>query len=231
MKRVLIFTDVDSWDPIDLGDYSDVKDLWDPMYPDDLRKVVMFDLSGTGPASLVSVDDCLQEGVYLMYDEMDEVSFHNLTDSCTGEDTFVLVHTSGLWIKETIPAHLQKNCLEGKHINRDDSFLYCPVFRKLADESGNKMERVLDFLVREQLRKACHLFLSGCMKPYNGDKDFLAAKDRLVADPRFGTLVHDFYENVYPNVTKAGERPPRTYRSYKGQFIPVRNALNATLWP
>ncbi len=43
MKRVLIFTDEDSWSAIDLD--RDVKAQWNPLYPNGSRRVVKFDLA------------------------------------------------------------------------------------------------------------------------------------------------------------------------------------------
>lgn len=227
MKRVLIFTDEDSWDDIDLAEYSNVKEQWDPLYPNDDRKAVKFDLSGDGPARLEVADDCLQDGVYLLYDDMDAATFHTLTDPCLGEETVVLVHTHGMWNKQTISPHLQLFCLEGSHTNYPDTKLYRPVFLILADNVGNKKDRVLAFLQKGWLQGTAHIFMSGCMTPYNANSDFLKAKDCLIAYPATSELVRAFYEDVYPNVTKRGE-PPRDYSNELKVFC---KALVSVLWP
>lgn len=235
MSRVLIFTNWDSWDGIDYGPHQDVKDDWEDSIPDQSREIVECVLDGPGPAYLRVVDDLtVHDGIYLVYDEMGEESFSKLEQQCSEDDTFILVHNHGRWTYGRIPSRLLHKCRKGLHENTNPSLLYRSIYLILADEGGDKMERVLDvlgFSRRARLRKAAQTFMSGCMTPYNGDPGFLAAKDLLSATLEVGGIVRKFYDEEYPNITKTGETPVRGYDSYRKQYIPVRDELNKAFWP
>lgn len=229
MKRVLIFTDIDSWDLIDLGEYNAVKEQWNVFYPNDSRPIVKCLFDKHGPAELEEVNDCEQEGVYLVYDEISKSLFNTLMNQCSENDTMLLVHEHGDWTQVKIPQQLKGNCRSGRHENSEpEKFLYNPVFSILADNEGDKFARVIKILnptEKDQLQNTILAFLMGCMIPYNEDPVFIEAKDKLISNPKCGSMVDNFYENQYPNSTKSGEEPPRSVIDYYEALTSVRDSL------
>lgn len=236
MSRVLIFTSLLSWNGIDYGPYQTVKDNWKNGIPAKSREIVECVLDGQGPARLQTVEDLknVGEGIYLVYDKMCEDTFERMLLQYPENDTFILVHDHGKWTYDLIPNRLRPNSRRGLHENTNPLLLYRSIYLILADEGGDKMERVLDvlgFSRRARLRKAALTFMSGCMIPYNGDPGFLAAKDLLSATLEVGGIVRKFYDEEYPNITKMGETPVRGRDSYRKQFIPVCDVLNKAFRP
>lgn len=235
MSRVLIFTNLKRWTGIDYGELSPVKTEWRGLIPNSTNSVVECVLREDASAQLRLVEDCsIHDGIYLLYDKMDKSLFDKLMEQCPEEDTFILVHTSGDWTMDKIPSRLLPNCKEGLHENTDDHWLYRPIYLTLADNQGDKMQRVLKVLEADPKAiwdAAAQTFMSGCMYPYFDSPDFLAAKDRLIAYPATSELVRKFYEDIYPNVTKRGEEPPRTRENYSVELKEFCNALVAVFYP
>ena len=164
-----------------------------------------------------------------MYDKMDESKFHTLMNQCSELETVLLVHDHGDWTKPKFPQRLQGSCHVGRHENRNpEKHLYKLVFSILADNEGDKFARVIKILnptEKDQLQNTILAFLMGCMIPYNEDPVFIEAKDKLISNPKCGSMVDNFYENQYPNSTKSGEEPPRSVIDYYEALTSVRDSL------
>lgn len=235
MSIVLIFTNPKSWNEIDYDEYAHVKQAWKGLIPNDSRKVVECVLREGDSAKLENMEDRPphDDGIYLVYDKMDQSSFDKLMEKCPVTDTIILVHTKGKWTIDTMPSCRLPNCKKGLHENYDDRYLYRPIYLILADNKGNKMQRVLDVLgwdPKAVWKAAAQVFMSGCMYPYNDDPGFLAAKDSLIANPALRELVLKFYEEIYPNEAKRNETPKKDRESYASALNTFCDDLFSLVW-
>lgn len=234
MSIVLIFTNPKRWNEIDFGDYLPVKQAWKDLIPNAERTVVECVLREGGSAKLEDMKDRPphDDGIYLVYDRMDQSLFDKLMEKCPVADTFILVHTGGKWTIDKMPPCRLPNCKQGLHENTD-SYLYHPICLILADDQGNKMQRVLEVLggdPKAVWKAAAQEFMSGCMYPYYDSPWFLAAKDRLMDNPDTRELVRKFYEEIYPNEKRRNEEPKKNRESYAEALKQFCEDLVAVVW-
>lgn len=143
MNRILVFTNEISWRGI--SDKIRDKVEWNP-YPNKNNPLM----------------ECAP-GVYLVYDNIDDIKLNQLFEDGSIEHFYILLHTSGRKIKDF--DSWQDCCFikTGKHENNDFD-LYKPTFEIIVDQEGNKLERIVK-KVFMPIKEAAIELLNECLVP------------------------------------------------------------------
>ena len=179
---------------------------WDDKYPNENNPIVKFGFPNTsGNAYLNPVDlngISNEEGIFLVYDNIDNDRFETLKEQCNGDKVFVLTHTTGNCQQNHFNDwNMNPVVLSGSHTN-DKADFYNPLFNILTDKDGDKMERILNtiFLPQDNLDVVLR-FLHLCLVPNPGNeftelKSFILdklpdnseAKEALTSYPKQSSL-------------------------------------------
>ena len=172
--KVLVFTQKGKW--INLVELDkrmkDKKEKWIKKYPNKDKLIAKFGFSNDIGAYLDEIDlNCIsnEEGVFLVYDNIDNKSFETLRKQCNGDKVYVLTHTTGTCQRSSFNDwNMNPFVLSGSHTNEKTDF-YNPFFDILTDKDGDKMERILNTIFMPQSNLETVLrFLHLCLDPNQG---------------------------------------------------------------
>ena len=206
MSKILIFTNKDSLESISILVDSAKKAWGDDFasFPEDDNPIYRCDFSPEGPAKLTPETSCEKEGVYLIFDLIDETSAKALSEPCSEGEVLVLYHShTKPDVVETFAklANPNRLLLKGQHEETHPELFYYPIFSTLLDEEGNKFSRIRNILMpieSKMLQDAALRFFSGCMKsPSNADEGFMKDYELLLQDKELEPILKGFYENSY----------------------------------
>ena len=147
MSKILIFTNKDSMESISILRDSAKKAWGDDFacFPEDDKPIYRCDFSPEGPAKLTPETSCEKEGVYLIFDLIDETSAKALAEPCSEGEVLVLYHShTKPDVVETFAnlANPNRLLLKGQHEETHPELFYYPIFSTLLDEEGNKYSRI-----------------------------------------------------------------------------------------
>ena len=223
MTKLLIFTNADSLSNLE-EDFHAV--LREHAFPTKKRPVVLVKEDHAG-VSIGFVDDFKNEGLYLIYDKIDERALELLSDQCKDDDVYALVHTYPVWKDRIREIAGNERFREGNHIP-GNQYYYYPVFECLTDSGTDKIERIRDLLrlsEAERVRRAIQKFIIGCNTPYNDAPLFLQVYEELRSIDAFKKKVEGFYKDKYPNKDKKGETPTRNLLDYSAELASLSGFL------
>ena len=220
MDRVFVFTSLFPWSQMDS---SVLKPEWLAAYPKPGGNKLVRCLFESGqPATLQAVGDCNQEGVYLVYDEID-LDFLKTIKS-QGEDggnLYVLYHTRTP--KDRLNIIRSGNCIsrDGMHTN-DPEKLYYLLFKILVARDDEKLDRVVQLFksdVSDLLKDAVERFVLYSAKPAFYRDKLKSTYDELCAYARVKKQVKDFYELIDPDKKNV------ELKDYPRQFAKMKETL------
>lgn len=215
MSIVLIFTNFDSWRPIHPSP-STFND-WSDNYPDELSPIKKCVFHKDGPATLETATSCEEDGVYLVYDKIDDSSFADLKKLTLEKESFVLVHYNGAYHEEDIPTQGKRTTKYGLH-NDDVQWSYYPIFEILTDGKGNEQERIVT-LFNPPL-EAVLRFLNECLKPGNTNPLLEELYQKILSDAKKE-------ENVCKAVTEFYKKykEKKELEDYEDDLTQIRDIL------
>lgn len=166
MNKVLIFTNAQRWNQLKAEfDVDDV--LWNAKYNAIADKLVLKYSIVNGTAVLqeplkLSAD---QEGIYFVYDKINEREFKPILGQCNNDDVFVLLHSEGITGNVFGP---NAQVLYGNHDTEDRHFYY-PLFDLLTrveagDSEADKLICIINKIFKVFKEAALEL-LSECLEP------------------------------------------------------------------
>ena len=165
MDKLLIFTNYTSG--ILLSQIED-KSEWRASYPVGSRPIVLCVNNLNGDTLLKPVNNIFDEGIYLVYDEIDKCLLEKMFSECEQKNDriCVLIHRSKGKYKDLGYFDQWKNIypLQGMHIDIDSKeYLYKPIFDIIIDTKvKNKLNRIINtFFLPEVIQN----FLSNCLVP------------------------------------------------------------------
>ena len=97
MNKILVFTNPIRWNQLK-NEFDVDKTLWNAQYNTIVEKLVLkYDIVD-GKAVLKNLPELSvkEEGIYFVYDQIDEAHLKNILGQCVNDEVFVLVHTSGV---------------------------------------------------------------------------------------------------------------------------------------
>lgn len=172
--KVLVFTQTGKW--INLVELAkkmkEKRETWIDKYPNKDKPISKFGFSNDTGAYLDEIDIngiSNEEGIFLVYDNIDNDRFETLKEQCDGDKVFVLTHTTGTCQRSSFNDwSMNPFVLSGSHTNEKTDF-YNPLFDILTDQDGDKMERILNTIFMPQSNLETVLrFLHLCLDPNLG---------------------------------------------------------------
>lgn len=195
MSKVLIFTNAVS------AAQTELYHRFENTYPIAEEPISRFSFDRNN-AQLITVKDCKEDGVYLIYDGEKDSNYNSTFDSilsqCTDCNLYVLAHSFPERKNEFLKLGLRKPVI-GAHEPGDKNHYY-PIFDILTDDKEDKMERIIKILTplkSKELLNTALQFFDGCMTPRNNDATFIHAYEELLRDEQLSETVRTFYENKY----------------------------------
>lgn len=190
MNKILVFTNAYRWN--EMCDCFNVDETrWNAVFQnienDKIYKCCL-DANYTNILEPLSEISISEEGIYLVYDNIDNDLIKSLLNQCTKDNVYVLVHTHGVNINQIKEADFSGRCmvLQGMH---DPTSYYYNVFDILTDNIPDKTCRIIS-TVFKPIEQAKRSFLYGCITPKNESKEFIKAYEILHSC--LGKEVEDF---------------------------------------
>lgn len=193
MNKILVFTNKTSWHCIKRTIRQRVD--WENAYPNDKNLITLCTTNQTGDLVLQSVDELYEEGVYLVFDEIDYESLRLLLDPCPNDIYYILVHSRpdvnnfAVWGERSV-------VIRGRHENNLNDKYY-PLFNILTDDNTDKTNRIIKSVFMETVKSN---FLSGCRFPNNNNNQFRLACRILCENPNLKKDMTEFlslYEHCH----------------------------------
>ena len=209
-RKVLIFTNLSSWSDC-ISNRIRITN-WCSNYPNDDNNPVYqcADANGTLCWNQVILGNITaaetnRDGVYLVFDNINDKNFQQLIKMCAGNELYVLTHSQGRsqdglgvfnqWANTLI--------LPGTHSSYPAQHYYT-VFKILHDTENDKLNRIINEVFKPQLDLETVLrFLHGCL----GDSRSTGLDDSyqaLSTIPSIGKSVTDFYNTYFNSDTYNG---------------------------
>lgn len=153
MNKVLVFSNAHRWNQLK-AQFDVDNTLWNARY-DALaeKKVLKYDIVDARAVLTDQLELSVEgEGVYIVYDQMDEKELKQLLDQCKEDEVFALLHTSGVMKSSLGPDVV---VLTGNHDTEDEHYYY-PLFEQLTSvEAGDtvaiKVSRIVDALFLDEV--------------------------------------------------------------------------------
>lgn len=167
--KVLIFTNASRWESLSFAldlDLNLVDPNWRSNYPNPGTDVSEFEF--TNNVSKLNRVDITQnpitdkDGIFLVYDQLDQTVFDQLKSQCLNGNLYVLAHKSGKYDKSDFNAWNCQNVKEGSHMLTDD--YYPDIFRIITDGNANKMDRIIRTVFKPSLELVLR-YLHNCLVP------------------------------------------------------------------
>lgn len=198
--KILVFTRFEQWNNFDILPGRVEEANWDDNYPDKDNNILIVKcvfLEDSKKVFLVPIDlnkFSNEEGVFLVYDSMDQNSFKTLEKQCEGDVVYVLTHSSGIW-KQNGFSNWKVCPLSGTHNNRNED-VYYPLFDILTDDKGDKMNRIVNTIFKPRILKdTFYHFMLGCGVPKNQDPQLQQAYQSLLEIDELKDEVEKFYDH------------------------------------
>lgn len=154
MNKILVFTNAKRWNQLKT-EFDVDKALWNAQYNTIAEKLVLKYSIENGMAVLESLPQIsfAEEGIYLMYDQIDKSRLSHLLEQCVNDEVFALVHTSGVQ-KSNLGQDVIVRC--GNHDTEDEHYYY-PLFDTLTDiEIGDtvttKVNCIIDSIFLDEVK-------------------------------------------------------------------------------
>lgn len=160
MNKVLVFTNALKWD--DLEPMFHVDDtLWNAKYYTIDENLVLKYGINNGVAILETLPELSidKEGVYFVYDQIDEARLKQILDQCVNDEVFVLLHSSGV---QKSSLNQDFIVLRGNHDTDTDPDIvktsyYYPLLKLLTkievgDTVTTKMNRIIDSVFLDEVK-------------------------------------------------------------------------------
>ena len=160
------------------------------------------------PAHDLSIDN---EGVYLVYDEIDDNSLKFILNQCSNDELFVLYHKGDELRNRISKFGVYCKMVRGYH---DSASCYYDVFDILTDDNPNKTERIIHLVFLPKIKED---FLLGCMTPNNNEDVFVHACNILRNLPYLNNLMEEFLVLYQSN---------HGTPEFQNKWIEIRDALN-----
>ena len=154
MNKILVFTNAPRWS--ELKSQFDVDEaLWNAQYNTIAEKLVLKYNIDNGTAVLENLPELSinEEGIYFVYDQIDEPRLSHLLEQCLNDEVFALVHTSGVQ-----KSNLGQDVivLRGNHDTEDENYFY-PLFDilttiEVGDTVTTKMNRIIDSVFLDEVK-------------------------------------------------------------------------------
>ena len=221
MSVVLIFTCYSSW--IGIGSKIRNRAAWDSSsYPNADHPVKKCEFHSGQSAALKDPDEdlaCLKDGVYLVYDKIENKLFSQLLDQTEKRESYVLVHEHGDHREKEIPSSGKRITISGIH-GPGTKYFYTPVFKILTDGNGNEQERIIT-LFNPPL-EAVLRFLNECLKPNNTNPQLEESFKKILSDAE-----NDKDETVCKALTEFYEKynGKTVLEDYEEDLIQIRELL------
>lgn len=189
MNKVLVFTNAYRWNELSSCFEGIDEFLWDKPFQDiENSKLFKCGVNENNTAILQTTNDYLipDEGVYLVYDSIDNDLLGNIISQCKDDNLFILVHTRGI-SKEQIDS-FGVNCIKQQGMHDSTSYYY-DVFEILTDKKPDKTSRIIKVVFMDTVKKN---FLSGCSIPHNNNDQFRLAYNILRKQPGLENDMEEF---------------------------------------
>ena len=168
MNKVLVFTNPQRWNQLK-AQFDVDNSLWNARYNTIAEKLILKYGIKDGTAVLEELPNLAfeEEGIYFVYDKIDETKLKQLLDQCANNEVFALVHTSGVR-KDSLGDDII--VLRGNHDTEDEHYYY-PLFDLLTrvdagDSDADKINCIINNVFKVYKEAALEL-LSECLVPYN----------------------------------------------------------------
>lgn len=166
MNKILVFTNAERWNQ--LRAEFDVDDtLWNAHYNTIDKNIVLKYGIEKGQAVLQEIPDfaILDEGIYLVYDQIEETKLKLLLNNCANDSLFVLLHNRGAKRNSFSEGNM---VLKGNH-DTEDAHYYYPLFNLLTsisagDTVANKTNHIIKSIFMP-LKEAALELLNECLVP------------------------------------------------------------------
>ena len=205
MNIVLVFTNNYSWQGI--SELVTGRVDWDDSYTNSTNPLTFCTTNRT----LQSVDNISEEGVYLVYDDIDANRLRLILDQHSDDVFFILTHSQPKpivfndWNKQSV-------VISGMHDN-EDNHVYYPLFKILTDDKPDKTNRIIKNVFIETVKAN---FKNGCKYPKNNSDQFALALKILREQPVLKGAVDEFM-SVYEQSDSFG--------AYKEHFEKLKRDL------
>lgn len=205
MNKILVFSNNYSWQGI--SELVTGRVDWDDSYPNSTNPLTFCTTNRT----LQSVDNISEEGVYLVYDDIDVKRLRPILNQCPDDVFFILIHSEPApsvftdWNKQSV-------VICGMHDN-DDEHKYYPLFKILTDNKPDKTNRIIKAVFVETVKAN---FKNGCKYPKNNSDQFTLALKILREQPDLKGAVDEFM-SVYEQSDSFG--------AYKEYFEKLKRDL------
>ena len=166
MNKVLVFTNPQRWNQLK-AQFDVDNSLWNARYNTIAEKMVLKYGIKDGTAVLEELPKLTfeEEGIYFVYDQIDETKLKQLLGQCANDEVFALIHTNGVR-KESLSDDII--VLHGNH-DTEDNHYYFPLFDSLTgvekyDTEADKIIWIINNIFKVYKEAALEL-LSECLEP------------------------------------------------------------------
>lgn len=198
MNKVLVFTNADRW--YDLCNRFNVDEYeWNERFHNISNDLIYkCGINSNHLAVLEKTPDISlpDEGVYLVYDSINNDILSTLLNQCKQDNLYVLTHNTGVGVDTINRFDLYCTVLKGAHDGLSKHF-YEKVFKILSDEKTDKTNRIIHSVFLSKIKDD---FLFGCTIANNHSKSFDHACHTLQNIPHLGNIMNDFmvlYQNSH----------------------------------
>lgn len=197
MKRILVFTNYDKAVSLNkratrkLGEY----------FPDK-NSPITFVSESVDEIVYKHSDSFQEEGIYLIFDRINDSMFDELLLLCSGKETYALTHDLPERKEELKSLIGQERIREGHHTPGVDNY-YSSVFEIITDDKGDKTKRLADLLKQsnvERIRDAIHVFYDGCWNKKVDTEEFRKACQYLLSFDDIKSGVKEYLEKKDPDI-------------------------------
>ena len=216
MNKVLVFTNAQRWNQLKAEfDVDDV--LWNARYNTIADKLVLKYSIVNGTAVLQETPELNadQEGVYFVFDKINERELKQILVQCNNDDVFVLLHSDGV-TGNVFGPNVQVRY--GNH-DTEDRHYYYPLFELLTRvEAGDSEADKIIYIIKkifQPIKEAALELLSECLVP----------KSELEESDAYFTLCQK--EEFKPELEAFKKKydASENYSDYKEDLERLRNIL------
>lgn len=214
MNKVLVFTNYPRWAELQHNNFDTDDVEWNDKYKNIQNdKVLKCGVNKQNVAMLLPAHDLSidNEGVYLVYDEIDDNSLKFILNQCSNDELFVLYHRGDELRNRITQFGVYCTMVRGYH---DSASCYYDVFNILTDDRPNKTERIIHLVFLPKIKED---FLLGCMTPNNNEEVFVHACNILRNLPYLNNLMEEFLVLYQSN---------HGTPEFQNKWIEIRDALN-----
>lgn len=216
MDKVLVFTNINSGVlglPAIMKKVRENKD-WKYSYPNENSPIAICVENQGASATLRPINDFSEEGIYLVYDEIDNYLLDNLLKECkhNNDRLCVLIHSRGDY-NDLNYFNVRNNIYTLRGIHEQERIhFYEPVFDIIIDKDDNKLARVINSIFMPEVIKG---FLHECLVPNNKN---------LLNTPSYHFLYQGDFKGALESFMKRYESS-NSLEEYKADLAILRDTL------